>query len=501
VEIMKIERKKLVMFTIMLSTIIISIFAFTIAINAKNSLKSENDNNNSPLLVKIFTDETIGAVPFKINFEAWVNNNRGNVKYYWDFGDGNVSNEINPSYIYNGSGFYFCNLTVTDSSGRKDSDSIEIICTTDLGITPAIDIKPVTSSRPFIIGLATISSNYGGRLVEYILNSPIPNPRLDNLKGWVDCKALVDDPKNEIVSFNWELRPPSYVNLLLKGGGIEQPVYHFKGKNVTFPGKLTYRLGQYDVTLTVEDSKGRCVSVSTKFKIERSQRKSQIDSAKGQYKNINDQWLKKWSKVAAGVALVAVLSKVFPDEPSFIRLRILQVLFLKTGWNIELENVSIWKLYEQFLDEHPIRKNLIKNTLLKLQLKTENIKEKIKNPTIKNSFNGFINLVKDIRKNLGFTNLVPVISNEKPNINSKYVSPNINNVSIEVTDPEGDPFNISITGDYINDIYLTNQYNNTFNANIISPLPFETDIFWNVNVCDSSGRCVNETFVFTTRWS
>ncbi len=492
--------KKLIMSIVMILTIVISIFAVAIAIDTRNTTKTDTDDNLS-IFVKIFTDNTIGAVPFNVYFDSLVTNNKGNVKYSWDFGDGITSNEIITNHTYLKNGTYLCNLTVTDSNGKTDSDSVEIICTTDLGLTPAIDISPVTSSRPYIIGLAKLSQNYGGRFVEYILNSPIPNPRLENLKGWVKCKALVDDPKNEIVSYSWELRPPSYVNLLIKGGGIEQPVYYFKGKEITFPGKLTYRVGQYDVTLTVEDSAGRNLSVSTKFKVERSQKRSQIDSAKGQYTKINDLWLKKWSKVALGAAVIAIISKSFPKDPSFTRIRILQILFLKMGWNIELDNVSIFSLYKQFLDEHPVRKNLINNSLVRLQSILEKIKDKAKNPTIKNSIQGFIQLIENMRINLGFTNLIPKLSNEKPEDKQQFVNPNIQNVSITVKDPEGNPFNISITGDYINDIHLSNQYNNTFNASVITPLPFETDIYWNVSVCDSQGRWVNESYVFTTRWS
>lgn len=49
------------------------------------------------------------------------------VTYSWDFGDGQTSNEQNPSHTYTTAGKYTVNLTVTDNDGLSDSDSVEIL--------------------------------------------------------------------------------------------------------------------------------------------------------------------------------------------------------------------------------------------------------------------------------------------------------------------------------------------------------------------------------------
>ena len=42
------------------------------------------------------------------------------VEWYWDFGDGTISNEQNPSHIYKNSGTYLISLMVTDDDGATD---------------------------------------------------------------------------------------------------------------------------------------------------------------------------------------------------------------------------------------------------------------------------------------------------------------------------------------------------------------------------------------------
>ncbi|MCX6790573.1 MAG: PKD domain-containing protein [Candidatus Gribaldobacteria bacterium] len=42
-------------------------------------------------------------------------------QYLWEFGDGSVSSQINPTYMYKKSGFFIPRVTVIDGEGRKDS--------------------------------------------------------------------------------------------------------------------------------------------------------------------------------------------------------------------------------------------------------------------------------------------------------------------------------------------------------------------------------------------
>ena len=52
---------------------------------------------------------------------------KGDIKEYsWDFGDGNQSDEMNPSNIYNESGWFNVTLKVVSPEGRSDSVQLEI---------------------------------------------------------------------------------------------------------------------------------------------------------------------------------------------------------------------------------------------------------------------------------------------------------------------------------------------------------------------------------------
>jgi PKD repeat protein len=59
------------------------------------------------------------------------NASTGAVKYEWDFGTGETSDQKNPTYIFLGCGPKIITLTVTDSAGNKQAFSIqlEVHCT------------------------------------------------------------------------------------------------------------------------------------------------------------------------------------------------------------------------------------------------------------------------------------------------------------------------------------------------------------------------------------
>ena len=152
------------------------------------------------------------------------------------------------------------------------------------------------------------------------------------------------------------------------------------------------------------------------------------------------------------------------------------------------------------LDKYPLLRNTVKNFLEKWEQRLVNLIEETSNLLIRTIANFLLGYVILSLEKLGLRNLKPVISNVDPPHKSQFISINYPNVSVTVNDSEGDPFNISIHGDYVSDITLDNQYNGTFTAPLMIPLPYETDIYWHVNVSDPQGNWVNRTFWFTTRW-
>lgn len=91
----------------------------------------------------------------------------------------------------------------------------------------------------------------------------------------------------------------------------------------------------------------------------------------------------------------------------------------------------------------------------------------------------------------------PVQSNEIP-ANGTTQSELTAQVSIDVNDTEGDTFDISIHGIYLINISLNDQTNGTFSANLTIPLPYDTDIWWYVDILDSEGTWINASYYFHT---
>jgi PKD repeat protein len=60
----------------------------------------------------------VGPVPLAVSFSATVGGGRPPYSFVWDFGDGNGSSSVNPSYTYREPGNYVAKLTVTDATGQ-----------------------------------------------------------------------------------------------------------------------------------------------------------------------------------------------------------------------------------------------------------------------------------------------------------------------------------------------------------------------------------------------
>ena len=63
------------------------------------------------------------------------------VSYHWDFGDGNTSNERNPSHAYNQEGTYSVSLTVKDNDGASNAKTVSITLQQEEEWQPEYGIK------------------------------------------------------------------------------------------------------------------------------------------------------------------------------------------------------------------------------------------------------------------------------------------------------------------------------------------------------------------------
>jgi gliding motility-associated-like protein len=72
----------------------------------------------------VSTPDPIVCLPDPVIFN---NNSANGNAFFWDFGDGNFSNDINPSHLYGGPGNYTVTLVVTDTNECFSSDSVEFL--------------------------------------------------------------------------------------------------------------------------------------------------------------------------------------------------------------------------------------------------------------------------------------------------------------------------------------------------------------------------------------
>lgn len=89
----------------------------TNSINCKDTLTLVDYIDMNGLPVSFEADTTIGCVPATIQFTDSTIQNVPILQWSWDFGDGNTSNQQNPSHIYSVGGTFDVTLSVLDANG------------------------------------------------------------------------------------------------------------------------------------------------------------------------------------------------------------------------------------------------------------------------------------------------------------------------------------------------------------------------------------------------
>ncbi|WP_205943936.1 PKD domain-containing protein [Pedobacter xixiisoli] len=143
--------------------------------------------------------------------------------YYWEFGDGQTSTEINPTHTYTAIGTYEVKLTTTNFCGT--SVRTKTVCVNPVPV--ASFTLPAAGCVPFVLKPTNTS------------NSPIPNCGENTYQWSVTSKAQTDCDQAPSL--------PTYVNGT--SSASENPEFNF-----TTPGI-------YTIQLVITNSDGSCVSV------------------------------------------------------------------------------------------------------------------------------------------------------------------------------------------------------------------------------------------------
>ncbi|WP_439481413.1 PKD domain-containing protein [Cyclobacterium plantarum] len=82
---------------------------------------------NQPPVAVAAANVTSGSLPLTVNFMGdGSSDQEGPLTYLWNFGNGFISTQPNPTFTFNQEGTYLVSLTVTDALGLEDSDEIQI---------------------------------------------------------------------------------------------------------------------------------------------------------------------------------------------------------------------------------------------------------------------------------------------------------------------------------------------------------------------------------------
>jgi PKD repeat protein len=167
--------------------------------------------------------ETMGSAPLTVAFTDFsiAPSETEIVGWSWDFGDGSVSSEQNPSHTYSDTGSYTVTLTITDSLGNQTSETKENLINVDYVSLPAAEFT--AEER------VSISGGMG------------------SLDGTVEVDIqFIDQSAGEITNWNWDFGDGSTSN-------EQNPVHHYS------------TVGAHTVTLTVSGPDGSDVETETAF--------------------------------------------------------------------------------------------------------------------------------------------------------------------------------------------------------------------------------------------
>ena len=99
-----------------------------------------------------------GTAPMSVNFTD--ESTGGATSWAWDFGDGAVSTEQNPSHIYSTAGTYTVALTATGAGGSNTNTKTEMIAIGAAPVPPvaAFTATPATGVAPLVVNFADQST-------------------------------------------------------------------------------------------------------------------------------------------------------------------------------------------------------------------------------------------------------------------------------------------------------------------------------------------------------
>ncbi|CAM3330275.1 Ig-like domain-containing protein [Zobellia roscoffensis] len=101
--------------------------------------------------------------------------NGDTLTYSWNFGDGNTSNQMNPSHTYANTGDYDVELTVNDGNGGSDSMTISISIETPIAFSRTTGIYTAPAGSTVTIEISTNDATGKGDASLQVRTAPAPD--------------------------------------------------------------------------------------------------------------------------------------------------------------------------------------------------------------------------------------------------------------------------------------------------------------------------------------
>jgi PKD repeat protein len=132
----------------------------------------EKATNATPTAAPAATP-TSGAAPLAVQFSAHADDPDGAIaSFQWDFGDGSVSTDENPSHTFTAKGTYGVRLTAVDNEGARVSQPLSVTVTSDanpnLAITAPSTLDTYTTAGA-VVQLSGTAGAPSGRTVQSVV--------------------------------------------------------------------------------------------------------------------------------------------------------------------------------------------------------------------------------------------------------------------------------------------------------------------------------------------
>lgn len=287
---------------------LVSIDAEGLSDSSEQSIDFASPINTPPNAIAS-ANVTSGLTPLLVSFDASLSTDDqdSSLSYYWDFGDGSSSNLAKPNKVFNSAGHYSVSLTVTDSESLSSTAETIIItalsASTDLSPIAVISKSVSSGTAPLTVSFSANQSSDDNEISAYLwdfddgsavvsgdsVNHTFYNEGSYNVTLTVTDNAGQSSQASTTITVAEDEFPVALFTTSTNTGnapftvtfdatgssddnGIAAYSWNFGDGSATASGEIvehTYdEQGDYNVVLTVTDTKGQISQVSTQITVQ-----------------------------------------------------------------------------------------------------------------------------------------------------------------------------------------------------------------------------------------